>query len=317
MSLIDILRQGVPRGFEDISDAKAMDFRDIVNKVTFNLEFGEDRSIGLSFSSSEEAMSAFVHAFVRNSGASIDSIKSSISTETRGRDVLAWSILKMYYSAFFAGHAILATQGNMLLWLEPDALTPLRRRAEALLPPILREKIAAGYYSARYSSSPPHIVLQKTDGQGGGAHEVFWKDFVGQLDSLLSKIPSAELEPDAANEITVFVANLVDILRMDRARAGTWLSATRNKVNYRHLLGVWTPVQARHDRDQFLRIMKQALRGNVREISVHDTDVVTNAISAAAAIISVNVALARDLGDRWFSAARCPLRDRVLSQLHV
>jgi hypothetical protein len=152
----------------------------------------------------------------------------------------AWILIKSYYAAFFAAHALLRMQGTSFINLDKSQVTSLNKIAR--LYGFSQEDVTTGNYTARFDSSLPEVVWHRVESASGGVHEKFWsifKHFVERTstDLLKSKIGVTADNQLVAGKLTELVQNLC----YDSCVKGTWLSVIRNRVNYKHLYGAWYP----------------------------------------------------------------------------
>ncbi|PPT08331.1 hypothetical protein CKA32_004807 [Geitlerinema sp. FC II] len=159
----------------------------------------------------------------------------------------AWLVVKAYYSAYFAAHAILRLLGQSCSWLYP-AQTRKIEQVNALFH-VNNVKLSQGYYHFKYYVNSKEIECKSMSSAKGGSHELFWKVFLKQLQELSSRILGSLLFPqDITQAIFSKLSDLNNVLCHEGQRGGSWLSSIRNQVNYRHQHHVWFPY--RHIRKQ-------------------------------------------------------------------
>lgn len=154
---------------------------------------------------------------------------------------MAWPLLKLYYAAFFAAHAILRLTGNGVIRLDQSIANRLSQFASNFG---LQVQFSSGNYAYKVSQVSTSLVqLDLTVATGGaGAHEQFWTEFDKFLKSLALDVV-AQSDPDS-NAIIAEIDALQAALSGNGAFRGTWLSDFRNKLNYRHEYSVWFPYGA-------------------------------------------------------------------------
>jgi hypothetical protein len=179
-----------------------------------------------------------------------------VSREITEKDTLAWSIIKLYYSAFYAGHSIIRMLGESCSFLERAHTSRISALGTAMgKSPNFR--IERGLYHCKLNSGATAIKYVKAGGAVGGAHESFWKIFEGRIHELAEGVLVGGLIPSEAQRVFVQFQSFEQALNTG-ARAYGALSALRNDLQYRHLFGVWFPVQLRkREREKLSRLAAQ------------------------------------------------------------
>ncbi len=173
----------------------------------------------------------------RFAGACFTSLNSIVAA-LDAPDTLAWALVRMYYAAFYGGHAILRLLGQSCSQLEGRHVTKLRALSTALgRPPPFA--VGAGLYHCTLNPGQTGLSMTHAHGRVGGAHEIFWEIFDSFLSESTDEVLLGHLSPSDA--VSVF-AKLEALRRIYRRGAGaSWLSAIRNEIQYRHARGVWPP----------------------------------------------------------------------------
>ena len=143
-------------------------------KAGFDLDFQDaQRLIEIDFRESEFVTSIFGGDACRFASASFASI-AKVPSELEDKTTAPWALIKLYYSAFYAGHSILRLLGQSCSYLEANHVQHLRQLAAAFgLEP--KFAIEAGLYHFVMNPSQTGFTLARTTGRVGGAHESFWK----------------------------------------------------------------------------------------------------------------------------------------------
>lgn len=192
---------------------KRINFREIVPYISFDFE-------RFALSSRE----TFVTACTDN-----ESIK-----------LAGWPLLKLYYAAFFAAHAIMRSMGAGVILISKipaqhlnSILNIYDSNAPALVPGMFM------YRLLRYpTNKQPSVVLEQQP-RSKGVHESFWLifcDFLLSEAKLASQVNSAD-----SVEFLTGVSEISDVIRS--GSSGVWLSTIRNEINYQHKHGVWFPIK--------------------------------------------------------------------------
>lgn len=156
----------------------------------------------------------------------------------------AWLLIRSYYAAFFAAHAITRMLGVSYTRFEQKHCNAIWKIANLFAqsagnpPP---PKLSGGLYKCEILSTKKAVACSLLGDNGGGSHEIFWASFQSLMKSssdalLVSKIGVPENNLAAAEAIDVLwtVMNI-------RGKQGAWLSVMRNEINYQHALGCWYP----------------------------------------------------------------------------
>lgn len=175
----------------------------------------------------------------RTAAAAFESIGQAGKSGTFPRST-AWILIKSYYAAFFAAHALLRMLGTSFINLDKSQTASLNKIAK--LYGFSQEDITTGNYTANFDGSLPEVVWRRVESASGGVHEKFWavfKQFIERISTALlkSKIGVMADNQVAATKLTELVQNLC----FDSCVKGTWLSVVRNRVNYKHQFGAWYP----------------------------------------------------------------------------
>jgi len=171
---------------------------------------------------------------------------------------VAWSLIRLYYAAFYSGHALLRLLGQSCSYLDSGHIKKIKALGIALSNPVPFD-IGAGAYHLRLNSSQAGIDLRKAGSLGVGSHEVFWDLFDKFLKDASAAAMLGHLTPDEGRRVFLKLEAFRDITK--RAAGASWLSAVRNEIQYRHDRGVWTPATVnRSGRAVLARLARQWTR---------------------------------------------------------
>jgi hypothetical protein len=204
----------------------------------------KSRQFTLQLADAEPYLAALAADINTTAAAAFESIAQAGKSKLFPRSN-AWILIKSYYAAFFAAHAILRMLGTVFTNLEQPQAASVNKIAKVY--GAWQEDIAPGNFASTFSGGAREIVWHRVDSSGGGVHEKFWIFFKQFLDDLGKKLlknkRSATLEDQ---QVSAKLSELVDNLCCDSCPRGTWLSVVRNRVNYRHMYGAWYPYTAQH-----------------------------------------------------------------------
>ncbi|WP_133176182.1 hypothetical protein [Pelagivirga sediminicola] len=183
------------------------------------------------------------HEYERFALSSAESILvANLESDIHG--LTGWPLLKMYYSAFFAAHAIMRSQGA--------GVTKLEKKQAAKINSFLAllgehdETVTAGMYLYQLDISQRSgpIVTFTPHEPGAGVHESFWNSFCDHLDGhAKTAVRSGTVD---ATAIVTGSEEVCRAIRGSSSHAGAWLSTMRNQINYQHQHSVWFPLKRRN-----------------------------------------------------------------------
>jgi len=179
---------------------------------------------------------------------------------------LGWTIIKTYYSAFFAAHALLRTFGVSLTQLDATQISNVLQTA-SVYGSRNGQLLKKGFYVCIFDVQTRKLTC-KHAGTEGGSHEVLWKYFLNSMsdfsDQILAMHGASINQQQAAAKIT----ELCTSLKHNGKNAGSWLSYIRNLTNYKHELGVWFPYSSRIKYYSDLPNLKNDWRQKPEDISI-------------------------------------------------
>ena len=180
--------------------------------------------------------------FERFSLASLESFVV-VGLEKQANNFAAWPLLKLYYSSFFAAHAIMRSQGAGVTLLSHQHVNYVNSIIDLLHPGT--PNLSAGMYlyktDSAHNGGVANVSLQKTQENGGGVHESFWKTFCRYLAD-----DAAYAVTSGAADSTEYVAGADTLSRAileGGLGGGAWISSIRNEINYQHKHETWYPLR--------------------------------------------------------------------------
>lgn len=229
------------------------------------------------------------------------SLQSAVEA-TSGEDskfAMPWRLIRLYYSGFYAAHAIARLLGGGCCWLESSHIGRVTQTAAAHgLTPMGR--IEAGNYRCELDVSGAAWTWNRLSG-GRGTHETFWNYFEGLLRPRAHSILTG---PMPSTESQRAFAQLVSLLDLGVAHnSHHWLSTVRNDIQYAFAHEVWHPTSlAVRDRDQIWR-WAEKWKNDPMDI---DLGTLTNAslLIQFAAATAFLIALCRTLVERVAERSR-------------
>jgi len=187
----------------------------------------------------EAFLSALAADINRTSSAAFESISYATKNALLPKST-AWILIKSYYAAFFAAHALLRMLGTAFVNLEQPQARSINRIARVYNQSL--EDVSAGTFVCNYLAPNREIHWHRVDSSAGGAHEKFWTFFRKSVDDLGTRVLNSKTGVTADNQqVSAKLAELVDNLCYESCPQGNWLSVVRNRVNYKHQFGAWYP----------------------------------------------------------------------------
>lgn len=210
--------------------------------------------------------------------------------------LLGWPLLKLYYSGFFAAHAIMRSVGEGVVQLDKrqtDVLNNALSISTGIDPGLTGGTFL---FSVTQEENFGLIVTLEPPANGNGVHDAFWKGFC----SFLDRRSTAAVQSGAAGA-DLFVAGVSEIhplLKPAPSAKNSWFSTIRNEINYQHRHGVWHPLIRAHQHDDVMTTLVMKPSSAVRL----DFSPTKHPVSAFISIAHYLAALNYDIAE--FSAAR-------------
>lgn len=169
----------------------------------------------------------------------------------------AWVLVKAYYAALFAAHALLRTWGKWPTYLRTLDLIALRDtfKAYGVVPPFT---LVGSPFIVHANLKAGEVILRK--GQGG-THEEVWSSVVKQIGELKSLIKSSVLV-SSDKEIAEHMLSQLVKLMTSNGKSDTWMSMQRNDIQYRQSFGVWYPYKGRKKVKDLCEDVESVIKGN-------------------------------------------------------
>ena len=183
---------------------------------------------------SSELYAALANDCNRFSQASIESIwlvnKNLVLPKSTG-----WAIVQLYYSAFYAAHALLRIFGRSCTQLTSEHVKKVYDVACATSQDNGVSAIENGFYSSIILGKEIEYKKLKD------SHADTWYSFTSLLTWIINSISNTTgIGVHKTNAITL-ISDLKAMLTRSGASRGNWPSQIRNKVHYQHSHGAWFP----------------------------------------------------------------------------
>jgi len=160
-----------------------------------------------------------------------------------------WAAVQMYYSAFFAVHAILRIFGQACTQLENSHVQKVYQIAVATQDDGGVSHIENGFYFSSLANGK--LKYNKLKDSHADTWSSFYNLLIWIFDNIINN--TTGLGSHKSDAISL-ISDLKTAISRSGATRGNWLSFIRNKVNYQHSYGVWYPYKgALHDHDAVIK----------------------------------------------------------------
>lgn len=196
------------------------------------------RSVALAFPTFTDVTHAVVTDCRR---LSVSWLQSTLGCWPEVNDKLAipWSLVRLYYSAFYASHVVVRLLGRACCWLEASHLLRIDEVHRALTGLTLPFRAEPGSYLCAVDHPGSQFTLSRISAGNRGAHEALWATLEVAIRDRAPTILSGIVP---TRDAQLVIAKL-DEFRALAAQNGSnaWLSRVRNAIQYRMEHSVWHP----------------------------------------------------------------------------
>lgn len=160
----------------------------------------------------------------------------------------AWATVQMYYSAFFAAHALLRIFGRACTQLDSGHVKAVYQVADATEMTAGVSCIENGFYSSVIENQCIEYRKLKD------SHADTWLSFANLLTWIIENVQNTTGLGKHKSDAIDLVSSLKQAMSQSGAVKGNWPSQVRNSVNYQQSYGTWFPYKnAVHDQEAILR----------------------------------------------------------------
>lgn len=179
-----------------------------------------------------------------------------------------WALIQMYYSAFFAAHAILRVFGRACTQLDKSHVDIVYEVAKMTQMNGGTSGVENGFYISIIDNDCIEYKKIKD------SHADTWFSFSNLLAWIIERLPYTSGLGKHKSSAIDLISNLKSSLARSGATKGNWPSMIRNRINYQHSHGVWFPYKgAVHDPNVVLRNSEWLKLPNAFELDVNKSDV--------------------------------------------
>lgn len=240
-AVADVLRPYWLQGLAEVSGQTSTSLKAWITEESFVFQqFDPMASCWTFFTGTPDMMvRSIAHDVSRMSASSFESIHAIPAANEIPRSS-AWTLIRAYYAAFFAAHAIGRIFGQCVTQLEQSqssALNKAIRSSDGTN--LLTKGLHLCVPDARNST---FSIIKLSD----GSHEDTWSQLGILLDQLGQKILTGASYTDSQSRqaVAVLFVEILDVMRTAPCHSkANWLSHVRNEINYKHQYGAWFPHQ--------------------------------------------------------------------------
>lgn len=226
------------------------------------VEAEEGGAYRFAISEPEAVVPYLAYDFERFSLAAAESFLRATGRPEGALSHAGWRLLELYYSAFFAGHAVTRSQGAGVAVVNGD--TAKRLADIASLYGFEADTLQRGswFYRVIISEEEDSVIDFRSVTSGSGVHDAFWREFCAFLKASAAGAVESQL-PDAS-DFLVGVTEISDRIRFGGDGSGSWLAKVRNDINYRHDYSAWYPEPKRRLATASVEAVRLLPSANVR-----------------------------------------------------
>lgn len=289
--MMDIISQGTKSGFDlDIDEPSK----------SIKIDFRDSSKMGA-------AIGGDVNRFSVASFSSLDQIELSLNNKV----TFAWGLIRIYYSAFYAGHALLRICGKSCSYLDNEHVKVIKKISGAMGLDIPFD-VTSGLYACALNSNQSGLEMTLVRGRVGGAHEAFWEEFDRFISEASNQIIVGKLAPADAARVFAQLEALRRIL--GKGAGASWLSAVRNDIQYRQGRGTWVPSLLNGDRRAIAARLALQWKKDADEILVESTQIgdIGLFVSACSFIIAICREVIKRIAERYSVGPNSFTRDALV-----
>ncbi len=218
-----------------------------IAKPLINRKGNKASEFSLVFRNSAELYASIANDCNRFSQASIESIwlvnKNSVLPKSTG-----WAMVQLYYSAFYASHALLRIFGRSCTQLASEHVKKVYDVAFATSQDNGVLSIENGFYSSIILGH--EIVYKKLK----DSHADTWYSFINLLAWIIDNMSNTTGIGVHKTSAITLISDLKAMLTRSGSTRGNWPSQIRNKIHYQHTHGAWFPYRgALHNHNLVLK----------------------------------------------------------------
>ncbi|WP_162820204.1 hypothetical protein [Microvirga calopogonii] len=237
----DVLRPYWLKGINEISSPTAQSLKGWLSAQQYVVQTIDPGSGRIEiFTGDPAAVSrSFAHDIDRFSSAVLETVIGIVNvSELPGS--YAWSLIRCYYAAFYAAHAIGRIFGESVSRIDIKQVQALQAAATSSGIVDGVSTISDILYKFRFDPDSQILIGERLSKDG--PHVETWKHFEKMLADIQNRILQSPTGITSDKQQVVALLQIIrDILTTNTAKRANWLSTVRNDINYRHEYGAWYP----------------------------------------------------------------------------
>ncbi|MFE8146570.1 hypothetical protein RBA69_04925 [Brenneria goodwinii] len=215
----------------DAQDIKAW----VANQNYFLNNYVDGSNFSLNVHNTHSLKIAYANDCNRMSVAAFESV-IDINQNNTLRKSGAWGVIRAYYSAFFAAHAIMRMYGVSCSQIEVEHA----KKINEVFSLTSSHKVDKGFYCISSTKDFSTVKFKKYKDSHAGT----WECFNNLMVSLKNNVHIATaLSTEKIKTLEMIDSIKYGLTNNGNVTKGNWLSQVRNVVNYQHKYGVWFPYE--------------------------------------------------------------------------
>lgn len=289
MSFADSMRLLWVGGLTDCTGPRSWTTDKLLQPSRVTVSAVGPNDVSLYLGNPKQSSHYFAHETDRFASASFESLLTGAKSDAYPR-ATGWLLIKAYYAAFFAVHALMRLHGWACTRLSAANLKGINNELSLLFPG--SRKFDAGLYLVKSESGGRELRCQPLDSSIGGTHEILWSLLRGYFDEV-TKVVLSNSNTDG-QALVVAVDDFFGVI--DGFGGPRWFATVRNKLNYSHSYGAWFPyVNSTCDYDRLNAVLATWMTAPDETLAVPGNDELVKFASACAFLVSVCSTTVRDL----------------------
>lgn len=289
MSIADSMRLSWVGGLTDCTGARSLTTDKLFKPTNITVSDVSADDVFVYLGNSKQSSQYFAHEADRFASASFESLLTCTKSAEYPR-ATGWLLIKSYYAAFFALHALLRLRGWACTRLSTENLRGINSEVSLLFSGSRR--FDAGLYLVKSESGGRELRCRPLESSIGGTHEILWsllRAYFDDLTNIVLKNPNTD-----GQALAVLVERF--LTHINRFGGPKWFSTVRNRLNYSHEYGAWFPyAKSTSDHDRLQAVLSTWSISPDDTLSDRGDDELVKFAGACAFLVSLCCATVRDL----------------------
>lgn len=193
------------------------------------------KSFEISHFDKSELLYAIAYDCNRFAMAAVESLEY-FNTKTILEQGIPWSIIRVYYSTYFAAHAIIRIFGRSSTYINQKQVRKLKDRN------LDNQHFNIQKGTCSFFFTEDNISITHYD----NSHKALWNDFHSTLVYIKQNIEKMTASSSIKLKIMEEIENIQKAIGNGDIAYSSWLSDFRNAVNYQHSHEVWYPTRLKN-----------------------------------------------------------------------